>query len=171
MILTQLWVCRMLQKFPPRRSDIIRWKQSLLETGYIGHKGGNDKRGTNKGTIQQAKDLLWNYSILSIRAASGKLQLPPTTTRFTLHNRLFLFPYKPQNVQDFNEGDKQNWLERAKNCSTPLFYTASGRRNEHKPGLGNNACIVTWCGILKEYAIGPYFPGLETLQVRAKETC
>lgn len=45
----------------------------ILDTGNIGHRTGIARAGTNKETIEPAKELLKNDSAVSIHVASGRL--------------------------------------------------------------------------------------------------
>lgn len=52
-ILIKARVCRVLQRAPPQRSDVIRWIRLFLETGQVGHRGGKKRPGTSKETFPQ----------------------------------------------------------------------------------------------------------------------
>lgn len=111
-------ILRVLQKSPPYRTDILRWEQKFMESGNVDHRGGNGRPSTSEGTIEQVRQLFQDNSSLSIRAASAQLGIPRSTVHRILHECLFLFPYKLQNLQDISEADKEKRLKFAQHCSS-----------------------------------------------------
>lgn len=176
LILTQRWIRRLLQKYLPHSSDIKRWEQSFLETGYMAHGGDNLWTRTSEETTQQLKELFRNDSTNSIRASPSRLHLPRTTQPCILRKCFVLFPEKLQNFQALNEVYIQNRLGSAEHCSkqpegyskylSKLFDECMFRiscdvnkRNENIWGVErtdehstvdlNSPAVMTWCPITK----------------------
>lgn len=69
MKLAYRWVCRTLQLPAPRRSNMLRWERSFLESGNIGHIGGNVRQRESENPIQKGMDICQNDLTLSIHFA------------------------------------------------------------------------------------------------------
>lgn len=90
--LTQRSVRRAIQKSPPYRTDILRWKQKFMESGDVDHRGGNGRPSTSVETIEQVWQLFQDNSSLRIRATASKLDITRSTSQRILHKCFFLFP-------------------------------------------------------------------------------
>ena len=183
---TQRWVRRVMRKKPPSRNDILRWDQSFLERGSLAHRGGNGRPRTSQETVDKIQELFRKNPKLSLRAASASLNVPTTTLHRILHESLFLFPYKLQNLQHLHESDKTKRLEFVQHCqrrpegyseylskivfSDECLFRISGsvnkqnvriwgteRPTENNPVIMHSPSLMVWCAMSKERIIGPYF--------------
>lgn len=172
-------------KLFPRCSDILKWKQNLMEYGNVDYWGWNRRPSARPRTNEKVRWLFQSNRSLSIWTAAMQLGVPISTVHRILSESLFLFPYKLQNLLETNEMDKEKRLDFAKhyssvsdryfeylsriNSSDECMFKISGDLNkknlriwgnerpmEHNLTVLNSPGFMTWCAISNEPGIGPY---------------
>lgn len=110
----------------PQRTDVIRWKPSFMETGYIVHRDGNEKAETSGGTIQKVQMLFQNYSTLIIWAVSSRFQISPTMVHRSLGKSLFWFLIRFKFFKQWKKVTNKtslNWMEMVLLSWRVVLYT------------------------------------------------
>ena len=105
-----------MRRTPPTRNSILRWHEHFLTAGNMAHRGGNGRPRISDREIENERSLFENNPRLSMRKAESMLNMPRSTIQHVIRKRLFLYPYKMQNLHGVTNTDKRKRVIFARHC-------------------------------------------------------
>lgn len=110
---------------PPARNSILRWVQNFDEHGRVGNAEASGRPGASSNQEERVSNYFVRYPSRSLRRAEQDLNIPRSSIHDILRNRLHMFPYKLQVVQQLEDRDYTARIEFAQWCLQNIQGDAS----------------------------------------------
>lgn len=171
---------------PPARNSILRWVQNFDEHGRVGNAEASGRPGTSSNQEERVSKYFVRYPSRSLRRAEQDLNIPRSSIHDILRNRLHMFPYKLQVVQQLEDGDYTARIEFAQWClqniqgdssflnrviySDECVFHVDGKVNKHNVRIWgtenpherrevarDSEKVTVWCAMSANQVFGPYY--------------
>lgn len=177
---------RVYNKEPPSFKTIKKWCDQFLATGSVAKGHGGGKPGISEHHVEQVRRSFERSPQKSVRQAARELRMKRSTVHKVLHQRLRLYAYKVQVVQEIKPDDRpkreefacvmldriaadETFLSRVMFTDEATFHV-SGAVNRHnvriwgsespqalREHMRDSPKVNVWCGLMINRIVGPFF--------------
>lgn len=171
---------------PPVRNSILNWASKFETRGTVENESRSGRPQLSSQHEKRVSTYFNRHPSNSIRSAERDLAIPRSSIHRILHNRLHMFPYKIQMLQELEDRDPAartwfaNWcMENIQSdrsflhriiFSDECVFHVDGKVNKHNVRIWgtenphayrevarNSDKVTVWCAMSVNGVIGPYY--------------